>query len=802
MHISFNWLRDFLKTDLSSEEMSSVLTDLGLEVEKIEHYQSIKGGLEGVVIGKVLSCEKHSNADKLKVTQVDIGADEPVQIVCGAPNVAAGQTVPVATIGTTLYTDSGTSFVIKKSKIRGELSQGMICAEDELGLGNSHDGIMVLENHHKAGKPCNEVFALITDEVFEIGLTPNRSDAMSHFGVARDVRAALSQQKKTPALITPATSSFHIYSRDGAISVDVRDSAAAPRYCGVHISGVEVKPSPENIQHRLKAIGLKPINNIVDITNYVLHELGQPLHAFDAQKISSGVVCVQKLKEGTPFVTLDGVERKLTADDLMICDGDKPMCLAGIFGGLESGVTEETTEIFLESAYFDPVTIRKSAKHHGLSTDASFRYERSIDINLVKYALKRASLLIKEIAGGNITSEIIDEYPVKHEPHQILVKFDYMKSLIGYEIPRETIKQILYGLDIKITNVTETSIGLEVPTYRADVKRPADIVEEVLRVYGYNNIPTSTKLNSSLPDFTTQNSKQKHQRIAQQLVAQGFYEIYNNSLTTPKHGGEEKEMVPILNPLSSELSVMRTNMLYGMLEAVQFNSNRQQQDLRFFEFGNTYHKTESGTKQVETLGIMTCGKQNPGHWSLHEQKADFYYLKGVVYSLLNRFGIDAQEQATEHPFFKEAITFSSANKNLGVLGWVDTNAFEGIDVDQEVFACTMTLDTLFTQSSQDIHVTSLSKFPSVQRDLALLVDEDTTFDALYQIALKTERNLLEEVRLFDVFTGKGVPEGKKSYALNFTLGDKNKTLTDKQIDKVMQKITQQLNKQLGAELRQ
>ena len=587
MHISFNWLRDFIKTDLPSAEMSSILTDLGLEFVGVEHYQSIKGGLKGVVIGKVLSCEKHSNADKLKVTQVDIGIGEPVQIVCGAPNVAEGQTVPVATVGTTLYTDSGESFVIKKSKIRGELSQGMICAEDELGLGEGHDGIMVLENHHKAGKHCSEVFALVSDEVFEIGLTPNRSDAMSHYGVARDVRAALAQRNDIPALITPATSSFHVDTRDGSVQVDVRDSLAAPRYCGVRISDVTVKPSPAFIQDRLKAIGLKPINNIVDITNYVLHELGQPLHAFDAEKIKSGVVRVQKLKEGTPFTTLDGIERKLTADDLMICDGDKPMCMAGIFGGLESGVSENTTEIFLESAYFDPVTIRKTAKHHGLSTDASFRYERSIDINLVEYALKRASLLIKEFAGGSISSEIIDEYPVKQEPHQILVKFDYMTALIGYEIPREIIKQILYGLDIKITNVTETSIGLEVPSYRADVKRPADIVEEVLRVYGYNNIPTSNKLNSSLPDFTTLSTNQNHQRLGQQLVAQGFYELYNNSLTTPKHGGNDRDMIPILNPLSSELSVMRTHLLYGMLEAVQFNSNRQQQDLRFFEFGKT-----------------------------------------------------------------------------------------------------------------------------------------------------------------------------------------------------------------------
>ena len=802
MHISFNWLRDFIKTDLSSAEMSSILTDLGLEVEGVDHYQSIKGGLKGVVIGKVLSCEKHSNADKLKVTQVDIGIGEPVQIVCGAPNVAKGQTVPVATVGTTLYTDSGESFIIKKSKIRGELSQGMICAEDELGLGQAHDGIMVLESHHKAGKPCSEVFALVSDEVFEIGLTPNRSDAMSHYGVARDVRAALVQKKDIPALITPATSSFHVDTRDGAVQVDVRDSLAAPRYCGVRISGVTVKPSPAVFQDRLKAIGLKPINNIVDITNYVLHELGQPLHAFDAAKIKSGVVRVQKLKEGTSFTTLDGVERKLTADDLMICDGDKPMCMAGIFGGLESGVSQSTTEIFLESAYFDPITIRKTAKHHGLSTDASFRYERSIDINLVEYALKRASLLIKELAGGSISSEIIDEYPVKHEPHQILVKFDYMTSLIGYELPRQTIKQILYGLDIKITNVTETSIGLEVPSYRADVKRPADIVEEVLRVYGYNNIPTSNKLNSSLPDFTTLSTSQNHQRAGQQLVAQGFYELYNNSLTTPKHGGNDEDMISILNPLSSELSVMRTHLLYGMLEAVQFNSNRQQQDLRFFEFGNTYHKTKSGSEQTEQLGIMVCGKQNPDHWDVQEKKADFFFLKGIVLALFNRFGITVKEESTEHPFFKEAIALTANDKSIGILGWVDAQYFDGIDIEQDVFASTLQVDLLFSKGKENLQVIPLSKFPTVQRDLALLVDDVTTFDALYQVAIKTERQLLEDVRLFDVFTGKGVPKGKKSYALKFTLCDKNKTLTDKQIDKVMQKIAHQLHKQLGAELRQ
>ena len=801
MQISYNWLRDFIQTDLSAEEVSTLLTDLGLEVEGIEQYQSIKGGLDGVVIGKVLSCEKHQNADKLNVTQVDIGLDAPVQIVCGAPNVAAGQTVPVATVGTTLYSDTGESFEIKKSKIRGEISLGMICAEDELGLGNNHDGIMVLENHHKAGKPCNEVFSIIRDEIFEIGLTPNRSDAMSHYGVARDLRAALLQTKEIPALITPSISSFRTDNYSGAIQIDVKDNEAAPRYCGIRISGVEVKPSPEHIQHRLKAIGLKPINNIVDATNYVLHELGQPLHAFDADKISSGIVRVQTLQGGTPFVTLDGIERKLSSEDLVICDGDVPMCLAGVYGGLTSGVSEKTTELFLESAYFNPVSIRKTAKRHGLSTDASFRYERSIDIELVKYALKRAALLIQEIAGGVFSSEIIDEYRSKQEPHQVLLKFEYMNNLIGYEIPRETVKKILQGLDIKVTNVTETSIGLEIPTYRADVRRPADVVEEILRVYGYNNIPTGIKLNSSVPDFRKQLSNQHQQRIAQQLVAQGFYELYNNSLTTPKHDSNVDGMVEILNPLSSELSVMRTNMLYGMLESVQFNINRQQQNLRFFEFGNTYHKTETGTKQTATLGIAVTGQQLPNHWTVAEQKSDFFFLKGVVKTLFERLGIAVKETPGNNKYYKESIDFYFNENQLGTLGVVNIDAFKGLAIEQDVIGCTLAMEPVLNNANQSIKVEHLSKFPSVHRDLALLVHSDSSFEELYQIAQKTERNLLKSVELFDVFTGKGIPDGKKSYALSFALSDKNKTLTDKQIDKTMQRIAQQYEKQLGATLR-
>ena len=802
MHISFNWLRDFVKTDLSASEIGDILTDLGLEVEGINQYQSIQGGLEGVVIGKVLTCEKHPNADKLKITQVDIGETENAQIVCGAPNIAAGQIVPVAKIGTTLYGKNGESFVIKKSKIRGELSQGMICAEDELGLGESHDGIMVLENHHKAGKPCKEVFEIVTDEIFEIGLTPNRSDAMSHYGVARDLRAALSQREDTTTLITPSISSFHIDNYKGAIKIDVRDADAAPRYCGLRITGVKVKPSPKHIQHRLKAIGLKPINNIVDATNYVLHEMGQPLHAFDGEKINNGVVRVQKLEEGTPFVTLDGIERKLSSEDLVICNGDTPMCLAGVFGGLDSGVTEKTTEIFLESAYFDPVCIRKTAKRHGLSTDASFRYERGIDIELVKYSLRRAAILIQEVAGGAVSSEIIEEYPNKQKPHQVVLKYDYINALIGHEIPREQIKKIIQDLDIKIAHVTETSVGLEVPSFRTDVQRPADIVEEVLRVYGYNNIPTSNKLNSSIPDLTKSNINQLEIRIAQQLVAQGFYETYNNSLTSPKHDSNLTNMVEILNPLSSELSVMRTNLIYGMLETVEFNINRQQQDLRFFEFGNQYHKTTKGTVQESILAMVVTGNQLQNNWAVSNQKSDFFFLKGIVSGVLNRLGLSVKETTNNHPFFKESVTLNIGKTNIGSYGWVDLKSFKEISIDQEVFACTISLDSLSLFVKKKVKLKGLSKFPSVHRDLALLVDKNISFKELYEIALKTEKHLLEDIGLFDVFTGKGVPEGKKSYALNFTLRDNEKTLTDKQIDKVIQKIADQYHKQLGAELRQ
>ena len=629
MKISYNWLKQFIKTDWDTEKTGELLTDLGLEIEGIESYQSVKGGLEGVVVGKVLTCEKHANADKLKVTTVDIGSGDPLQIVCGAPNVAAGQKVPIATIGTTLYTAEGEAWKIKKGKIRGEESHGMICAEDELGLGKSHDGILVLDDSLKVGTPAAAIFDIENDQVFEIGLTPNRADAMSHYGVARDLKAGLLQKEVNLELITPSVSAFHTDNRTLKIDVDVQDKDKAPRYCGVTISGIKVTDSPAWLQNRLKAIGLSPINNVVDATNYVLHELGQPLHAFDAAKITGNKVIVKTLKAGTKFVTLDEVERELHADDLMICDAEKPMCIAGVFGGIHSGVTEGTTSIFLESAYFNPVAIRKTAKRHALNTDASFRFERGIDPNITEYALKRAALLIQELAGGEITSDVVDMYANKIEDFQVRLSFDNAKKLIGEEIPRETIKSILTSLDIKVNNVTEAGLGLTVPAYRNDVQRESDIIEEVLRVYGYNNIGITSKLNASI-SYSSRTEDHKIQNVAgNQLAAQGFNEILSNSLTTPTYIElseqlKEDNNVMMLNPLSNDLSAMRQSMLFSGLEAVSHNINRRQLDLKLFEFGKTYHQYNE-REEHKHLSLLVTGNKTQESWYTATQKGDFFY---------------------------------------------------------------------------------------------------------------------------------------------------------------------------------
>ncbi len=612
MKISYNWLKQFLKVDWEAEKTGELLTDLGLEVEGIETVESIKGSLEGIVVGKVLTCVQHPNADRLRITTVDLGTENPVQIVCGAPNVAAGQTVPVATIGTTLYDDKGEGFKIKKGKIRGEESHGMICAEDELGLGSGHDGIMVLDDELEAGTPAAKVFNIEKDEVFEIGLTPNRADAMSHYGTARDLRAGLIQNGVTLELISPSASSFHVDDRTLKFDVEVEDSEKAPRYAGVTISDVTVKDSPEWIQNRLKAIGLTPINNIVDATNYVLHELGQPLHAFDASKVKGNKIIVKTLPSGTKFTTLDDVERELHEEDLMICNGnEEPMCIAGVFGGVDSGVTKDTTSIFLESAYFNPVTVRKTAKRHALNTDASFRFERGIDPNFTKYALKHAANLILEIAGGKISSEIVDLYPTKIEDFQVFLSFEKMNRLIGAEIPRETVKNILASLDIKFNSVTDGGIGLTIPSYRVDVTREADVIEEILRVYGYNNVAFSHKLNTSI-SFSEFDGVKIENVVANQLVSQGFNETMANSLTKAEYLSltnvlNSEHDVAMLNPLSSDLGVMRQSLLFSGLESVVYNINRKNNAIKFFEFGKSYHKFESGYAENKHLTLFVSG---------------------------------------------------------------------------------------------------------------------------------------------------------------------------------------------------
>nr|WP_321227860.1 phenylalanine--tRNA ligase subunit beta [uncultured Psychroserpens sp.] len=809
MKISYNWLKQFLKTDWPAEKTGELLTDLGLEIEGIDSYQSVKGGLEGIVVGEVLTCVQHPNADRLKITTVNIGGDKPLQIVCGAPNVAAGQKVPVATIGTTLYTETGEAWKIKKGKIRGEESHGMICAEDELGLGKSHDGIMVLDEKLEVGALAADIFDIENDEVFEIGLTPNRADAMSHYGVARDLKAGLLQTDDiNTELITPSVSSFHVDSRTLKIGIDVEDYNLAPRYCGVTITGLKVDASPAWLQNRLKAIGLMPKNNIVDITNYVLHELGQPLHAFDAAKISGNKVIVKTLPEGTKFTTLDDVERELSADDLMICDAEKPMCIAGVFGGAHSGVSEGTTSVFLESAYFNPVSIRKTAKRHALNTDASFRFERGIDPNITDYALKRAALLIVEIAGGEISSDLMDSYPKKIEDFQVRLSFDNATKLIGEEIPKETIKRILASLEIKVNNVTETGLGLTVPAYRNDVQREADVIEEILRVYGYNNIRTTEKLNASISNTSKFEDYKLQNIIGNQLSSQGFFEILSNSLTTPKYIDlsdqlKEEHNVEMLNPLSNDLSVMRQSLLFSGLEAVSYNINRKRDDLKLYEFGKTYHSYNEGYEELKHLSMFLTGNKSNLRWNAPVQKSDFFYLKGIVNSTLERLGLSRHKVSpVKNDVFSEGISLSIGKKKLVDFGIINKKVLKHFGISQEVLYADFNWDNVIEMAAHNtIKFKDIPKYPEVRRDFALLLDNDVTFEDIDKIAMQTEKQLLKDVDLFDVYQGKNLPKGKKSYAVSFMIQDEHKTLTDKQIDKIMNKLQANFEKQLGAELR-
>jgi len=807
MKISYNWLKQFIKIDLKSEETANLLTDLGLEVEVVEKYQSIRGGLEGVIVGHVLTCEKHPDADRLSITTVDLGDGTPVQIVCGANNVSKGQKVPVATIGTKLFDKEGVEFEIKKGKIRGQESHGMICAEDELGLGTSHDGIMILDDTLKPGTPCAKVFNIENDEVFEIGLTPNRADAMSHYGVARDLRACLLQKNSNIELITPTVSTFRIDKRTLKIDVDVKDSKLAPRYCGVTISGVTVKSSPAWLQNRLKAIGLTPKNNIVDVTNYILHDLGQPLHAFDAAKIS-GKIIVKTVPSGTKFVTLDDIERTLHEEDLMICDEKEPLCIAGVFGGKGSGVTETTNSIFLESAYFNPVSVRKSAKRHGLNTDASFRFERGIDPSITEFALKRAALLIKEIAGGEITSDIIDIYPKKIEDFPVFLNFDKTTKLIGQELPKETIKKILASLDIKVNSVTDKGLGLIIPSYRVDVQREVDVIEEILRVYGYNNIDFTKKLNATVANSARTEDYKVQNIVANQLNSIGFHEMMANSLTSPDYVKlsemlKEEFNVMMLNPLSNDLSAMRQSLLFSGLEAVSYNINRRNSDLKLFEFGKTYHKLPSGYNELKHLTLFLSGNRDPENWTTTQKPSDFFLFKGYIDSVFNRLGIcKIQNKPVESDVFAEGIAITCGNDILVEFGTIKRTILKHFDIKQEVLFADFNWNLILKLISNKIKFTDIPKYPEVRRDLALLVDDSVAFDAIYSIAHQTEKSLLKDVSLFDVYQGKNLPEGKKSYAVSFTLQDNTKTLTDEQIDKIMNKLQKNLESEVGASLRQ
>ncbi|UCD62188.1 MAG: phenylalanine--tRNA ligase subunit beta [Flavobacteriaceae bacterium] len=808
MKISYNWLKQFLKLDWEAEKTGELLTNLGLEVEGISQFESIPGSLEGIVVGHVLSCEKHPDADRLKLTMVDIGLEKPVQIVCGAPNVAEGQMVPVATIGSTLYTNDGDTLVIKKGKIRGAESHGMICAEDELGLGDSHDGIMVLSEGLVPGTACSEIFKIEKDEVFEIGLTPNRADAMSHHGVARDLKAGLSQRDIQTELITPSVSNFNVENRSLKIDVSVENSTLAPRYCGVTLSNLIVQPSPDWLKNRLRAIGLSPINNVVDATNYVLHELGQPLHAFDADRIHGKKIIVKTMPSGTKFMTLDGEERILDEEDLMICDDEKPMCIAGVFGGINTGVTENTKSIFLESAYFDPVSTRKTAKRHGLNTDASFRFERGVDINNVEYCLRRAALLIREITGGDITSDIIDLYPRKKDDYQVFLSFEKIETLIGQKIPADTIKSILASLDIKVKNSTESGLGLLIPFYRVDVQREVDVIEEILRVYGYNNIDSKEKLNASIASSTMFEDHKLEKLIGDMLAARGFYEILTNSLTTPDYdkligNDSEKSRVTILNPLSTDLSVLRQTMLFTALETVSYNINRKKQNLNFFEFGKTYQSTNSDYAESKHLSLIVTGIRDENSWISPSKPTDFYFLKAAVELVLERLGITNYESfSKQNTIFLEGLSLKKNKTELVSFGMVQKPILKEFDIKQDVFYADFNWDALSDIiRNNKIIFENIPRYPEVKRDLALLLDNSISFDEIKTIAFDTERNLLKNITLFDVYTGKNLPPEKKSYAVGFTIGDPRKTLTDKQVDKIMKKLQQRFENELGAVLR-
>lgn len=825
MNISYNWLKQYIDLSVAPEKLADILTSTGLEVGSVEEVESIRGGLRGVVIGHVLTCEEHPNSDHLHVTTVDLGQEAPVQIVCGAPNVAAGQTVVVATVGTTLY-DGDKEFQIKKSKIRGIESFGMICAEDEIGVGTAHDGIMVIDTDLKPGTPAAEYFGLTSDYVIEVDLTPNRVDAASHYGVARDLSAwsACHEGNDAPKAVRPSVEAFAVDTDDSskAIKVDVADSDACPRYSGVTIRNIKVAESPKWLKDFLSTIGQRPINNIVDITNFILFGMGQPLHCFDAEKIKGDKIVVRTCPQGTPFTTLDGVKRELDSRDLMICNAEEPMCIGGVFGGLDSGVTEHTTSIFIESAYFNPTSIRKTARRHGLNTDASFRYERGTDPNDTVYCLKLAALLVKELAGGEICGPVVDIYPNQVKPFPVELNYGYLNDLIGKEIPSDQVDAIAASLEMQITGHTDNSVNLLVPTYRVDVQRPCDVAEDILRIYGYNNVEFSQTLHSSLSyKKFSDSSNQLRELISNQLTSIGFNEILNNSLTAESYYAElsdnpKKVPVKLLNPLSNDLSVMRMTLLFGGLETISHNINRRNLDLMLYEFGNVYSDDSTVEPTAENpiapytenehLALWLTGNSREGNWARQQEKATFFDMKADVANIFARLGITLREielKNAEHPLFGSAVSISTrSGKNLGFMGLVAKKWLKMCDIKQEVVFAELDWTSIVKLAvKKKITYTPLPRTQPVKRDLALLIDHNVTMAQIDKVVRDSEKRLLRDVTLFDVYEGKNLEPGKKSYAIAITLQDDVKTLQDKQIESVMEKIINNLKKRLGAQLR-
>lgn len=799
MKISNNWLQDYIKTDLKADRTAEYLTDIGLEVEGIDKYESVKGSLKGIIVGKVLTCEQHPNADKLKKTTVDIGGGQTLNIVCGAPNVAAGQTVPVAVVGTQLYLKDGSPLVIKEAKIRGEVSQGMICAEDEMGLSDDHGGIMILDgDKFEVGKDFVDYFELTSDEVFEIGLTPNRTDAMSHVGVARDLNAVLTSNQIKSTFEKLESKPLNIVGTTD-FQLEVEDSALCPRYIGAVIENVEVADSPDWLKDRLKAIGLSPINNIVDITNYILHGFGQPLHAFDADKISGRKVIVGVNSEGTKITTLDNIERTLNGAEIMIKDGaGEPMCIAGVFGGQNSGVSAETKTVFLESAYFNPVAVRKAAKYHGLSTDASFRFERGVDPNNTRTAITHAISMIEEIAGGQLAGPLREHYPEKIENNYVILRFSKVEQILGTKIHREKIKEILRLLEIQVLNEIQNGLEISVPAYRADVTREIDVIEEILRIYGYNKIDSPSKISFTPAKLNPEDQDALENAWARELQSNGFNEVMNNSLTSVN---DDTDAVKLLNPLSGDLQFMRKSLLEGLLENADYNIKRKTADIKFFELGKIYHKRKNYEERKQ-LAMLVSGRNSAENWLHPKSATDFYYLKSYVKILLDKLNVNIVENSLDDARLSDGLEFTADGKTIARLGKVSAELLKDADIDQECFYAEIELETC-----QQIRATGtfkfidIPKFNKIRRDLALLVDKNVTYAELYQLARKNPSKYLKNINLFDVYEGKNLPEGKKSYAMSFELLNEDKTLEEKDISEVMNSLINGFKKDFAAELR-